>query len=65
MLVLDAVTIWMTLCHSAMRQTHGRICAFSQLLQLLKGAWMTLVHGWYPLTTSETPDADGRVGPVL
>src|ERR1700761_5438640 len=39
--------------------TDSSIGPLSQLLQLLKRTWVSLIHDWYLLTTSEIADADG------
>lgn len=46
-------------------KTYSRIGALSQLLELLEGTGVALVHGWDALTAAETADADGRVGSVV
>lgn len=32
--------------------TNSSICTLSQLLELLEGARVSLIHGWNPLTSS-------------
>ena len=51
--------------HSRLRATYGGIGTLAELLELLEGAGVTLVHGGYALAAAETAYADGRVGAVV
>lgn len=51
--------------HSGLRATYGGIGTLAELLELLEGAGVTLVHGGYALAAAETAYADSRVGTVV
>jgi len=47
---------------SSNTQTYRRICALSQLLQLLETTGVSLVHGFYPASSTKRSYADVTVG---
>lgn len=59
--MLRLVELWHT---HVKQQTYRRICALSQLLQLLEATGVSLVHGFYPASSAERANADVAVGPL-
>jgi hypothetical protein len=38
--------------HAELQETYGGISTLTELLELLEGAGVTLVHGWYALAAA-------------
>lgn len=53
-----------TCAYAFIEQTYRRICALSQLLELLEAAGVALVHGFYPASSAERAHANVTVGPL-
>jgi hypothetical protein len=49
---------------TSINKTYRRICALSQLLELLEATGVALVHGFYPASSAERAHANVAVGPL-